>query len=112
MNSTGGNLLCGISDGGDIVGLNEEISSFYKSSDAFLLHVKNVVKQRIGTEFYPFVNFKLHNLDNSFILEFTCIESTSPVFLDEVDFYVRTNPATDKLEGRKLHEYITNKFKK
>jgi len=112
LNSTGGNLLCGISDGGDIVGLNEEISSFYKSSDAFLLHVKNVVKQRIGTEFYPFVNFKLHNLDNSFILEFTCIESTSPVFVDEVDFYVRTNPATDKLEGRKLHEYITNKFKR
>jgi len=111
LNSTGGNLLCGVTDSGILTGLNDEINLNYKSADAFLLHVKNVVKQRIGTEFYPFVTFRLHDIDSFYVLEFECIESTTPVFVDEVDFYVRTNPATDKLEGRKLHEYILNKFK-
>lgn len=112
LNSTGGNLLCGVSDNGQITGLNNEISIHYKSSDAFLLHVKNVVKQRIGGEFYPFVNFKLFDFDGQFVLEFLCSSSSTPVFVDEKDFYVRTNPATDKLEGRKQFEYIAHRFKK
>jgi len=112
LNSTGGNLLCGVSDNGQITGLNNEISIHYKSLDAFLLHVKNVVKQRIGGEFYPFVNFKLFDFDGQFVLEFLCSSSSTPVFVDEKDFYVRTNPATDKLEGRKQFEYIAHRFKR
>ena len=39
-----------------------------------------------------------------------CKKSTKGCFLDKKDFYVRTNPATDKLEGLKLVEYIKNHF--
>jgi hypothetical protein len=111
LNSKGGNLLCGVDDNGALIGLNDEIKLFYKSSDAFLLHVKNVIKQRIGSEFYPFINFKLMDNADIIVLEFTCSFSNIPVFVDEKDFYVRTNPATDKLEGRKQFEYISNRFK-
>jgi predicted HTH transcriptional regulator len=111
LNSKGGTLLCGADDNGALIGLNDEISLFYKSSDAFLLHVKNIIKQRIGSEFYPFINFKLMNIADILILEFTCSFSNLPVFVDEKDFYVRTNPATDKLDGRKQFEYISNRFK-
>jgi len=36
--------------------------------------------------------------------------STIPCYLDGVDFYVRTNPATDKLVGPKLVEYVKQRF--
>ena len=33
-----------------------------------------------------------------------------PCFLDAKSFYVRTNPATDMLEGPKLYEYLKQRF--
>jgi hypothetical protein len=33
------------------------------------------------------------------------------VYVDNKDFFVRTNPSTDQLEGPKLVAYIQNHFK-
>jgi len=48
--------------------------------------------------------------DGKLILKVDCDKSVSEVYVDSIDFYVRTNPATDKLEGPKLIEYIRNHF--
>jgi hypothetical protein len=45
------------------------------------------------------------------VLMVECGEASSPCFLDGNEFYVRTNPATDKLDGLKLVEYVRNHFK-
>jgi len=37
-------------------------------------------------------------------------QSPQPVYLDSKSFYVRTNPATEKLEGPVLVDYIHNHF--
>ena len=47
---------------------------------------------------------------NKKVLLVECKRSKSACFIDGKDFYVRTNPATDKLEGTKLVEYINNHF--
>ena len=39
-----------------------------------------------------------------------CTQSSKPVYLDGSEFYVRTNPATDRLDGPKLVEYVQNHF--
>jgi len=44
------------------------------------------------------------------VLYVNCGKSEKPCYLDGKDFYVRTNPATDKLEGPKLVNYIKNHF--
>ena len=88
-----------------------EIQKFYKSLDKFLLHWKNLLKVRIGEQYYPFIEYRIVNINNMNILLIECTPSQSGCYLDGNDFYVRTNPATDKLEGPKLVEYVKNHFK-
>ena len=110
LNTEWGILLVGVNDDGNITGLDEEINKFHKNLDKFLLHFKNLIKVRIGEEFYPFIEYKAIHVDGKLILIVECEESPSPCYLDNKDFYVRTNPATDKLEGPRLVEYIRNHF--
>ena len=111
LNSDGGFLLIGVSDEGSIAGLNKEIQVFHKGKkDKFLLNFKNHVKARIGEEFYPYIDHKFISIAGSEILLVECKRSSTECFLDGKDFYVRTNPATDKLEGQKLLDYIRNHF--
>lgn len=111
LNTDGGTLLIGISDEGRVLGIGEEVRKFHKSNDKFLLHFKNQLKERIGEQFYPFINQRLVTVLGTHVLMIECNKSSIPCYLDENHFYVRTNPATDKLEGPKLVAYIQNHFK-
>ena len=110
LNSDGGTLLIGVSDAAELVGIETDISNLYKNKDKFLLHFKNLVKSKIGESFYPYINSRFVRVDSVEIFVVECSKSTEPCFIEERDFYVRTNPATDKLEGRMQHEYIRRRF--
>lgn len=110
LNTEGGTLLIGVSDDGHIPGVESEIEKFHKNLDRFLLHWKNIIKSRIGEEFYPFIDSQAVEVDGKHVLLVECKPSRSPCYLDNSEFYVRTNPATDKLEGPKLVEYVKNHF--
>lgn len=111
LNTNGGVLLIGISDDGEALGLNDEITRYHKGSDdKFLLHWKNNLKSRVGEQYYPFISAQLVSLSGKKVLWVACKSSLIPCYLDGRDFYVRTNPATDKLEGPKLVEYVNNHF--
>ncbi len=112
LNTNGGVLLIGVSDAGDIPGISGEVSKFHKNNDAFLLHFKNQLKQRVGEQNYPFIDQQLVHVGDEDVLMVGCKPAASPCYLDGKDFYVRTNPATDKLEGPKLVEYVQNHFSK
>jgi hypothetical protein len=60
--------------------------------------------------YYPFIDQRLVVVGAVHVLMIECKSSTSAVFVDDKDFFVRTNPATDKLEGAKLVEYVRNHF--
>lgn len=112
LNTEGGTLLVGVNGSGVVTGIDIEIDKFHKNStDKFLLHFKNRIKTRIGEEFYPFIEYKPIKISGNHVLLVECKESNSPCYLDNAEFYVRTNPATDKLEGPKLVEYVKNHFK-
>jgi predicted HTH transcriptional regulator len=110
LNTDGGILLVGISNDGVIHGLQDEISRFHKNLDKFLLHFKNLIKDQIGEEFYPDINYRIVDVSDKNVLFIECNASSKPCFLDGKEFYVRTNPATDLLEGPKLIEYISRRF--
>ena len=103
-------LLVGVDDDGATIGLSREIQGFHTGkTDKFLLHFKNLLKSRIGEQFYPYINQKLISIVGTYVLMVECKRSSRECFVD-TDFYVRTNPATDKLEGKKLIDYIRNHF--
>lgn len=111
LNTEGGELLVGVSDDHTIPGLSREIEKFHKSSlDKLLLHFKNLIKNQIGAEFYPSVEYQVVNIDNAPVLYVNCKASKSPCYLKGNDFYVRTNPATDCLNGPELVAYVTSHF--
>jgi hypothetical protein len=110
LNTKGGTLLIGVSDDGQICGVGGEIEKFHKTTDKFLLHFKNLMKSKIGEQFYPFIDNRLVKVDDVNVLLVECKASQTPCFLEGKDFYVRTNPATDKLEGPKLVEYVKHRF--
>lgn len=112
LNTSGGTLLVGIADSGQINGIDKEIEMFHKAAkDKFLLHFKNLIRDRVGEQFYPFIDHKIVMVDSKEILCVDCVQSETEVYLDGKDFFVRTNPATDKLEGPKLVAYINHHFK-
>jgi len=111
LNTEGGTLLLGVADNGEVSGIDIEIDKFHKNkTDKFLLHMKNLIKTRIGEQFYPYIEYNLVAVGNKSVVFVKCKESESPCYLDGAEFYVRTNPATDKLEGPKLVQYVQNHF--
>lgn len=110
LNSEGGDLLIGVDDGGNITGVNTELEKFYKNEDKYVLGFKNKLKKYIGEAFYPLLDYKLVTIDNRLVLYVNCNPSTDPCFIDEKDFYVRSGPSTDKLDGKKQHDYIKARF--
>jgi hypothetical protein len=111
LNSDGGDLLVGVNDDGLVTGIDFEIEKLHKNSrDEFLKHFKNRLKHRIGEQFYPKIKFDTVELNGKLVFHVNCLPSDIEVFVDEKDFFVRTNPATDKLEGPKLTAYVKQRF--
>ncbi len=111
LNTDGGILLIGVDDAGDLVGVEREIESLHQGSrDKFLLNFKNRFKSMIGEQFYPVIEYELIEIMDKLVFQVICKRSELEVYIEDKAFYVRANPATDKLEGRKLSDYIRQRF--
>lgn len=107
LNTDGGTLLIGVKDNGIITGIEVD---YYENDDKYCLNFKNQVKERIGEDCYPFLNWEIIGVKNKKILRVDCKRANTPFYLDEKEFFVRTNPSADKLEGRKLQQYLKTRF--
>jgi len=111
LNSKGGSLLVGVADDGQVMGIDFELKKYHqRSSDKFLLHLKDKIKSRIGMTPFSFLNINLTVIEGKTVLVVDCQPSDQEVFVDNKDFYVRTSPATEKLEGRQFTNYIRTRF--
>ena len=107
LNAQGGTLLVGVSDKGEIIGVEDDV---FNSNDSYLLHFRNTINNKIGPEFYPHIDYEIVKVLGKLILRVVCKPSRKPCFFDKKEFFVRTNPATDRLEGQQLLEYIDHHF--
>lgn len=112
LNSEGGTLLIGVSDKGEIIGIEKDN---FENKDKFSLYFMNIIKQRIGNENIPLIRQKIISLEGKEIMRVECSRSEKPVFLKTdsgEEFYIRAGPSSSKLEGRDLLEYVEKRFKK
>ncbi len=110
LNTLGGNLLVGISDNKEIIGLEKDN---FSTDDKINLHITNLIKTHIGNEFLPFIKSTIVEIQNKKILLIQCKQSPKRVFLkvdNKEEFYIRNGPASIKLEGSSLIDYINHKF--
>jgi len=110
LNSEGGTLMIGVSDNGEILGIEKDD---FENNDKFNRHFTNLVKERIGNEFLPYMDFELCSIDGKYILKVECKKSDKPLFLkyDSLEeFYIRVGASTIQINGNELIEYIKHKF--
>ena len=113
MNTDGGDLLVGVHDKGDVIGIERDLRSHKNSYDTFLVHIANFIRDKIGKQFFPLLDQRIIIVSGKPVLRVTCLPSDKRVFVDGKDFFLRTNPATVKLEGEELIQYLeSDRFKK
>jgi len=111
LNTDGGTLIIGVDDEGRTIGVNEEIALLHGSDDKYLLHFKDVVMKKIGPKFLTLINYNIRLVGNKKLLVIVCQPSNEPIYVNsEKDFFARTGPATEKLEGPSLVEYVAKHF--
>jgi len=112
LNSEGGILLVGVSDKGEISGLENDK---FENNDKFNRHFTNMIKEKIGNEYIPFLNFEIIPIKGKNVLKVECKKSDKPVFLKDSsgseEFYIRLGASSNQISGIKLIEYIKHNFK-
>lgn len=113
FNSDGGNLFIGIKDNGEVSGIGKDK---FENTDKFLLHLTNIIKQRIGKKYLNLVKTTPIKVREKVIVLIECKKSSGPVFLrnlqNDEEFYIRTGNSTTQINGSELVDYIEKHFKK
>ncbi len=112
LNSEGGTLLVGISDKGEIIGLENDN---FMTKDKAHMHLNSLIREHIGGEYLPFIKSQLINVNGKHVLKIDCDKSQKEVFLrigKNEEFYVRNGASSVELIGSSLIDYISNNFRK
>lgn len=112
MNSTGGLLIVGVTDDGNILGLENDQ---FESYDKLLLHLTSIIKERIGPLHLKYLNFTIEKISDKEILRVDCHPADIPAYFrdDNTDhLFIRYGPSTTDLRLSKVYDYITERFDK
>jgi len=111
MNSSGGKLLIGVNDNGEIIGLENDYASVKnKNSDGFRLLLDSIINNYLGSEFHQYINVSILDEDGKYICMISITGSGAPVYVKDNDnkgiFVIRAQASTLQLDARETHEYI------
>lgn len=110
LNANGGTLLIGVSDDGEALGLEPDR---FPDDDRMGLHLINLIKERIGEIFLPYVHPHFEDLDGKRVLTVRCERGPKPAFVKDgalQRFYVRGGNATAELSGPSIPDYVRSRF--
>ena len=111
MNTDGGTLFVGVSDDGEIVGIEEDR---FPNDDKFLLHFGNLFNDKIGRQFTKYIDYEIVKIDEKSVMKVTCHRSAQPVFLKsnqrQDQFYVRHGPSSVELSMSEFNAYSKDHF--
>lgn len=118
-NGEGGTLLLGVSDNGDILGLDPDYTSLEGGKDEFELHIRNLINKTFGKVFATSgINISFSTINEADICVITVLKGFKPLYLKIIDnngqkhekFYVRSGNSSQALELSEVSEYIKARF--
>jgi predicted HTH transcriptional regulator len=110
LNAKGGTLLVGVGDNGEVLGLE---SDGFPNEDKMGLHLVNLVKDRIGELFLPYVHPHFEDQDGQRVLAIRCEKGPKAAFVKDGNlqrFFVRGGNATTELTGASVNDYCKQRF--
>lgn len=112
MNFNGGYLLLGVSDEGEIHGLQDDFMSLGKANeDGFSLHFNNLIMSYLGKEFVKYAHLEFLELEGKKIAKIWIEPSRFPVFIKTNGikaFYTRTGNSSQMLDVEDTTKYINS----
>jgi CRP-like cAMP-binding protein len=110
LNTWGGILIIGVDDQKNVCGLENDK---FENDDRALLHLTQMIKERLGNHFMQFINCSVEPLESEKVMRIDVLPSNLPAYLvgnNEEYFYIRTGPSTTELKPSQIYEYINNRF--
>jgi hypothetical protein len=110
LNAQGGVLLVGVADNGELLGIGADK---FPNEDKMGLHLVNLVKDRIGEVFLPYVHAHFDDQDGQRILAIRCEKGPKAAFVKDgaiQRFFVRGGNATVELSGAAVTDYVKQRF--
>lgn len=110
LNVKGGTLLIGVADDGEVLGLDAD---GFQSEDTLGLHLVNLVKDRIGEVFLPYIHLHFQEENGTRVLAIRCEKGPKAAFLKDGNlqrFFVRGGNATTELSGASVTDYVKQRF--
>jgi predicted HTH transcriptional regulator len=109
LNSEGGDLLIGIDDDSNALGLADDLKTLGKKNiDGFELKLIEIIKSSIGLEVGGHIKISFPVYDGQKICRIHVSESGVPVFIKhegQEDFFVRTGCSSQPLSREKQSRY-------
>jgi hypothetical protein len=110
MNTSGGTLLVGVADDGELLGLENDK---FPNDDRMLLHLNKLIQTHISTLHTEFIDAEIELVEGKKVLRIDCIAGGIPAYVsdgNDEDFYIRTGPSTTSLPVSKVYDYIKRRF--
>lgn len=111
MNTEGGTLLVGVTDQGDVIGIENDVKTLrHATLDEYERHLRQALIGAVGVEFTPYVRMSFPNLEGAQICRVDVGTTPKPVFVagkgQGKEFYIRSGPRSDPLDPEATHGYI------
>ncbi len=113
-NTTGGRLVIGVADNGDIIGLEKDYSTLKHSNrDGFERAITGIVKKKLGGDLSPLIHFSFREMDGKDVCMLSIEPAPRAVYLDENNgsvFYIRSGNSTRQLDVREAVNFAKNRW--
>lgn len=110
LNAKGGTLVIGIADDGKVLGL---AADKFPNEDKMALHLVNLIRDRIGDLFLPYVHPHFDEQDGETVMIVQCERGPKAAFVKDGvahRFFVRGGNATAELSGNAVTDYVKANF--
>jgi len=110
MNTSGGKLLIGVDDDGQILGLSKDYSTLKKENkDGFEQYIYQLISTKIGAKYSSLINVNFYKISSKEICLVDVKKSKIASFLlfkDKALFYIRSGNSTRELDAKEALEFI------
>jgi predicted HTH transcriptional regulator len=109
LNSSGGTLVIGVEDNGEILGLTNDLSFTHNSIDKFLNLLSTLITDEIGAEFSPFIKTRIEPINGQQVCVVDVYQAPQPAYLKSEkgsELYIRLGPTSRLLDTEEAVKYV------
>ena len=109
LNTSGGTLLIGVEDDGNIYGIGNDLKLVKNSHDKFIQLIISLISEHIGVEYSGFIKVKLEELNGKCICVVDVDRAPEPIYLKGTkgkEFFIRVGNTSRPIDTEETVAYV------